>query len=89
MFGEPVLGPLFLGGRAGAGNAVNVQMYGRAAVDGFEKLHKLLMPMPGHSPNHFVKRYVRHYTCISEPWRRMARLPPTKDRDLAMVRRFD
>jgi hypothetical protein len=39
--------------------------------------------------NQFVKRYVRHYPSFSEPRLRTARLPPTKDRDIAMIRRFD
>ena len=49
MFGEPVFDFLFFVGRVVVGNAVDVQMFGGAAVDGFEKLEKLLMAMLGHA----------------------------------------
>jgi hypothetical protein len=47
MFGEPVFNFLFLVGRVVVGNAVNVQLFGGVAVNGFEKLQKLLMAMLG------------------------------------------
>ena len=34
VFGEPVFDLLFFVGRVVVGNAVNVQMFGRAAIDG-------------------------------------------------------
>ncbi len=43
--GEPVVDLLFFVGCVVVGNAVDVERFGSAAVDGFEKLEKLLMAM--------------------------------------------
>ena len=57
--GEPVVDLLFFVGCVVVGNAVDVERFGSAAVDGFEKLEKLLMAMVRHAaPDDLAFQYV-------------------------------
>ena len=49
VFGKPIFDFLFFVGRVVVGNAVDVERFRSVAVDGFEKLEKLLMAMMRHA----------------------------------------